>query len=192
MNTIHYIVDYSTELLNNGGAFLGFLLVFLECFIPMLPLSVFVTFNINAFGFLFGIFISWIATCLGSLCCYMLFYFLEEEFFVKFFHKQMLSKIRRGMHSFEHISFSQLVLIITLPFTPSFLVNILSGISKLSFKKFICALLIGKLFMIVFWGYIGKNILESLTDIWSLVYIGCALLLSYIVSKIVGRRMNID
>ena len=103
-----------------------------------------------------------------------------------------MDKIRHGTHSFEKIHFSQLVLIITLPFTPSFLVNILSGTAKISFKKFISALFIGKLFMIIFWGYIGKSLLESLTDIWSIIYISLALLIAYILSKIVGKKMDIE
>lgn len=192
MDTIRYIVDYSTELLANGGILWGFLLVFLESFIPMLPLSVFVAFNVNAYGFFWGVLISWFGTCLGSLSCYFIFFFLQERFFEKIFNQKFIEKIRHGTYSFEKIYFTQLVLIITLPFTPSFLVNVLAGTAKLSFKKFILAILIGKMFMIIFWGYIGKSLLESLTDIWSIIYIIVAMIVAYVISKIVGRRMNIE
>ena len=104
----------------------------------------------------------------------------------------MLSKIHKSVHKFQNITFSQLVLLITLPFTPSFLINILSGIAGVSREKFLISLMIGKVFTVIFWGYVGKSIITSLTDIKSIIYIFIALIISYIVSKIVSRKMNIE
>ena len=59
-------------------------------------------------------------------------------------------------------------------------------------KKFIFAILIGKFFSIVFWGYIGKSILESLTDLKSLIYIFITLVLAFILSKIVSQKLNLE
>ena len=55
-------------------------------------------------------------------------------------------------------------MILTLPFTPSFLINILGGLSGMSKEKFIIAVLIGKLFEIIFWGYIGMSLIDILCD----------------------------
>ena len=62
MEYITELVNKSTELIASGGLIIGFLLVLLEAFLPILPLGVFVSLNINAFGFLTGIVISWSAT----------------------------------------------------------------------------------------------------------------------------------
>ncbi len=188
METLQSFIDFCIELLVRGGLFWGFFLVFLESFIPMLPLSVFVAFNVEAFGFSIGTFISWIATCMGSFFCYVLFYFLGER--VRDW--SLFSKIYQKVQFFQKISFSQLVLILTLPFTPSFAINILSGITYISKEKFILSLLIGKMFTIIFWGYIGKSILDSLTDIKTLLYIGFTLIIAYVISKMIGKRMNIE
>lgn len=178
-------------MLATGGVVVGFFLVFLESFISILPLSVFVAFNVNAFGFFIGTLISWLATCLGSFLCYLLFFSLEERIFPYFFRGKKINKIRSNMYSFQNIPLSKLVLIITLPFTPSFLVNIICGISKVSYEKFLISLLIGKMFTIIFWGYIGKSFLSSLTDINSLIYIILTLGVAYLLSDYVGRKMNI-
>jgi len=191
LEIVNYIIEYSTKFISIGGLPFGFLLVLLECFIPALPLSVFVALNVNAFGFLVGMTISWCATCLGSVLCYLLFSVLEEKFVRRFLDKKMLKSISKGINRFKSIGFSELVLIITLPFTPSFLVNILSGLARLSRAKFILAILIGKAFTVVFWGYIGKSLIESLTDINSLIFIMCALLISYLISKIVSKKLNL-
>lgn len=192
MDTVQYIVDISTKYISDGGLIIGFLLVLLESFVPILPLSVFVAFNVKAFGFIGGCAISWSATCLGSYICYIFFTFLEEKFTKKFLDRKLIKKVRNGLEKFKKIKFTELVLIITLPFTPSFLVNILSGLTKMKSQKFVCALLIGKSFSIIFWGYIGKSLLESLKDPISIIYIVVTLLLAYVISKIVSKKMNIE
>jgi uncharacterized membrane protein YdjX (TVP38/TMEM64 family) len=192
VDIVNFIIDYSTDFISTGGILFGFFLVFIECFIPALPLSVFVALNVNAFGFFIGILISWIATCTGSFLCYLFFSFLEEKFISKFFNRKMIKKISDNIDKFRNISLSNLVLILTLPFTPSFLINILSGLAGVSREKFICALLIGKVFTVIFWGYIGKSLISSLTDINSIIFIVIALGLAYIISKIISRKMNIN
>ena len=192
MDIIQFVIDHSTDLLSNGGIFVGFFLVFIECFIPILPLSVFVAFNVSAFGFLWGFLISWSATCLGSYLCYRFFTFITKKMSEKFLNKRMVLKVRKAIDKFQNIRFTELVLLITLPFTPSCLINILSGLTKMHREKFISAILIGKCFSIFFWGYIGKSLLESLTDIKSIIYIVITLVLSYIISKIVSHKLHIE
>ena len=192
MDNLHFIINSSTSLIASGGVLLGFGLVFLECFIPALPLSVFITLNVNAFGLFLGVLISWLATTLGSFCCYLLFSFLGTRFCEKFVKGKSSKKIKEAVDSFQKISFSSLVLLITLPFTPGFLINIVGGISNISKEKFLSAILIGKGFSTTFWGYIGKNLLESLTDVYSLLFIGVTLILAYIISKLVNKKLNME
>ena len=191
MDIIQNMIDICTKLISSGGLFFGFFLVLLESFLPILPLSVFVALNVNAFGFIPGVIISWIATCVGSFLCYFIFSCLEEKLLSKVIHGKRLIKIRDTIDKFEMIQFSQLVLIFTLPFTPSFLINIVSGLSGISKEKFLMSLLIGKMFAIIFWGYIGRSLIESLTDVYSLLYITITLVIAYILSNIVEKKMNI-
>lgn len=192
MDYIDLIVLTGTNLIMSGGLFFGFFLVLLESFIPILPLSVFITLNVNAFGLFLGILISWCATSIGCFFCYLFFSFLEKKYAKKFLHKKTLRKIKKGMNTFQKITFPQLVLLITLPFTPAFVINILGGFSKISKEKFLTALIIGKMFSTTFWGYIGKSLLDSLTDLNSLIYIGIALLIAYGISKIVSLKLKIE
>ena len=192
MDIVNYIVENSTEFISNGGILVGFILVFIECFIPMLPLSVFVALNVSAFGFFIGCLISWIATCTGSYICYSIFSVIDKKLQEKFISKKLLNKVMTRIDKFKNISFTSLVLIITLPFTPSFFVNILCGVSGISKEKYLCSLLIGKIFCIIFWGYIGHSLIESITDIKSLIYILITLIIAYIISKIINKKMNIE
>lgn len=190
--------DLITELVNNAVLFLssfgpiaGILLIYLESIIAILPLSVFIALNIITFGDIFGFFISLIATVLG--CCSSFFFF--RYFFSKrvrrFYKREKLDKIDELMKKISRISFVNLTVIMALPFTPAFLVNIAAGLSKCSFKKFFISCLIGKSFMVYFWGYVGTSLFESVTDITVLLKIGFMLLLSYTISKAVGKKFDI-
>ena len=192
MKLINSLVDWSTTFISDGGVLFGFFIVFLESFVPALPLSVFVALNVNAFGFFIGIFISWIATSLGSIICYSLYKLFKEKLVMLLPKRKYLHKINSGIEKFKSIKFTQLVLILTLPFTPSFLINILGGLSGMSKEKFIIAVLIGKLFEIIFWGYIGMSLIDSLGDAKSLIYILSTLTIAYIISKIISKKLNIE
>lgn len=192
MDAINNIVVKATDLIATGGPIVGFLLILIESFIPALPLGVFVALNINAFGFFFGILISWIATCIGCFLSYTLFYKLSNKVVYKLLNRKTKRIIEKGIEKFKKIPLQNLVIIITLPFTPAFLINIFAGIAGIKKEKFLIALLIGKAFMIIFWGYIGKSFIESMTDIKAIIFISLTLLASYIISKFVSKKTHIE
>lgn len=184
------IVGICITFLQTYGPPFGFLLVLSESIIPALPLGVFVAFNMIAFGNVLGFIISWSATITGCILSYFLFSKVVDKYFLKKINKK--KKYKYLIKRIKNISFSNLVLIIALPFSPAFAINIAAGLSHLEFKKFFTALLIGKLFIIYFWGYIGKSLLESVTDIKTISIIIGMLLFSYIISKVINKRFNID
>ena len=192
MDVVEQVIEFSTNFISSGGLLFGFFIVYIECLIPVLPLSVFIALNVNAFGFFVGVLLSWIATCLGCVTCYYLYIFLGDKLTKKFISKKTYSKIKDKIDKFRDIKFSQLVLVITVPFTPSFLINLLAGLSKMEKEKFFLGLLIGKIFTVIFWGYIGKTLIESLTDIKALIYIGVTLVVAFIISKIVTKKFGIE
>ena len=191
MDIVNNIIEFCTNFIYTGDIFFGMFIVFLESFLPILPLSVFVALNCNAFGFWGGVIISWIGTCIGSILCYLLFRFIGRKVHNKF-NQKFIKKVGDGIRKFNKISFTQLVLLYTLPFAPSSLFNTLGGLSDMKVQKFICSLLIGKAFSILFWGYIGISLIESFTDLKSLIFIGIMLVLAYIVSKVVNKKLNIE
>ena len=132
----------------------------------------------------------WLIVCL--VYSFIFFNLLETKLLYKLVKSKTAKKVDEQIHKFNKIKFQSLVLILTLPFTPSCLINLLAGVSSMSKEKYLSAILVGKAFMITFWGYIGKSFIESLTDIKALIYIGVILLLAYIISKIVSKKMNIE
>lgn len=190
MEQIDVFVQMITSSLQQFGIPFGIFLIILESIIPALPLGVFIAFNMAAFGGMLGFIISWISTCVGCVLSYLFFSELFSKFLIKkASNKEKLNKTIKGI---TNINFSKLVLIIALPFTPAFLVNIACGLVKVNFKKFLLAILIGKISIVYFWGFVGKSLLQSITDIKTLIIVLILLLISYILSKIISKKLEIE
>ena len=192
MEIVNNFIEFSTSFISSGGFIFGFLLILLESLLPVLPLGVFIALNINAFGMINGMLLSWTATCLGCFLSYSLFFYLSNKFIYKLFSKGKKKKLEKAVSKIKNVSFPNLVLLIALPFTPAFLINIICGIATISKKKFIASILIGKIFIIIFWGYIGKSFIESMTDINTIIIIALMLIMAYVISKFVSKKMNIE
>ncbi len=184
-------VSGTTTWLISFGPIAGILLILLESIIPMLPLSVFITLNVVSYGNVLGFLISWIATCIG---CMLSFFLFRKSFQNKLYHfikKKDNGQLKKIMNTITNISFSNLVVLIALPFSPAFLINISAGLSKIKTKKFLGAILLGKIVMVYFWGYIGTSLLESLTDITILIKIAILLIGSFIISRLIEKKLKV-
>lgn len=178
--------------LSNGpiiSFIIGILIIVLESMIPALPLSVFITLNIIVFGNISGYFISLFATILGCTLSFWIF----RKGFRTFFYRKIENKInmKKLVKKITNIDLSNLTLIIAMPFTPAFLVNIAAGLSKISYKKFLLALIIGKTFMVYFWGFVGSTLVESFTDIKVVIEIIIFMVIAYVLSKLINKKFEI-
>lgn len=190
-------IDVLTEtvLSNLGiwGALLSCLLIVVESILPVLPLCVFVTLLFYTFGNIIGFFISWICTCIGCYISFILFRSKVKGWFEnKLVNGKVKGQIEKIRKYIDNISLSGLAVLVAIPFTPAFAVNIAAGLSNMPKKKFILGILIGKIFMVYFWGYIGTTLLESITHPIYLLRICILLLIAYIISKVVNKWFKLD
>lgn len=181
---LNEVVSYLTNIIGSLGMFSGIILVILESIIPILPLSVFIALNTITFGNVFGFIISWIGTIIGCMLSFYSCRKLSDKFNKKYYKN---SKVKSFKKYLNKVSYSNLVLLLAMPFTPAFAVNIGAGLSKIDSKKYFSALLIGKLPMVYFWGFIGKSFLESITDPYTIAQILAMLILAYLASKVINK-----
>lgn len=170
------------------GLLIGMLLIILESIIPMLPLAVFIAINMLVFGNFIGFLISWTSTIIGCLLSFYIFRKLKKRIWGLISRKEKLVEL---MNKIDDISFSSLVIILSFPFTPAFSINIGAGLSNMSYRKYLFALLISKISIVYFWGFIGTTLVESLTDIGVLIKIAIIILIAFILSKIVMKKFDI-
>ena len=185
-NFISSIVD----ILQKVGPFAGIFIVVLESMIPILPLGVFVSFNFSAYGVFLGFVLSYLATILG---CVMAYFLSSKMLTVYVMNKaREYNKLNKVIMRIRNIKFASFVLIVALPFSPAFLINLSCGIVGMDIKKFLSALFIGKISIIYFWGMVGKSLIDSVADVKTIVIILMSLSVSYLLSKIVARKMNLE
>jgi uncharacterized membrane protein YdjX (TVP38/TMEM64 family) len=172
-----------------AGPLFGCFLIILESIIPMLPLCVFITLNCMAFGYIIGFLISWLCTCLGCLLSFSVF----DKGIKNWFDKKIRVKdsVNKIMKVIEKCNASQLAMIVAVPFTPAFLVNIAAGLSKMDVKKFMTGIFIGKFFMVYFWAFIGTNLIQSLRNPIIMVRVICMVIIAYVLSKVVTKKFNL-
>jgi uncharacterized membrane protein YdjX (TVP38/TMEM64 family) len=188
------IDNYINELILNSGylaPFIASLLILMEPFFPILPFVVFLTINILFFGYVWGFTISYILTCLASYLFFRLFRYRFKKTFDKKFMKKHHARIKKGMNVVSDIKLEGLVILIAIPFTPTFFVNIIAGLSSISEKRYIMGLLLGKIFSVYFWAFVGKSVLESLTNPYNLLVLGAMVMLAFIISKLIGKTYRI-
>lgn len=185
---INSFVNNVTSTMSSLGIISGIILIILESMIPVLPLGVFIALNVITFGEVVGFFISWISTIIGCMIAFYLSRKLGNKIFKK---KKKKTKdrelINKAKNKVGNMSLSNLVIILAVPFTPAFAVNIGAGLSNISPRKYLLALVIGKIPIVYFWGFIGKSLLESITDPYTIAQIVGMLIIAYLVSKLVNK-----
>ena len=190
-DAIDTFIDTTLQGMGIWGPIVGCFFILIESMVPILPLFVFITLNFLAFGSILGFVISWIFTCIGCFIYFLLFRCKVQIWLFRRIKKEGLIS-EKTIDMVTNLKFEQLTTIIAIPFTPAFLVNIAAGLSKMSYKKYIGALLIGKIFLVYFWGFVGVSLLESIKNPIYLVQVGILLLIAYILSKIVSKKFKIE
>ena len=172
------------------GPLLGSLFIVLESIIPPLPLFVFITINFIAFGYVLGFIISWVCTIIGCIISY----YLVKKFLRNFVVKKIknIDLLTRCMNYIENLSLTKITVILSIPFTPAFMMNIAAGLVNMNFKKFFIAILISKVFLVFFWGFIGTSLVESFQHPESLITVVIMMLIAYGISLVIKKVFKIN
>lgn len=189
LEALNELINNLLNLLGSWGALLGCVFILFESIIPMLPLSLFITLNFVTFGSIIGFIISWVFTVLGCMMSYYIFRSsVSEKRLNKFKENNTLKKV---INVIENMSFTSLVTLIAIPFTPAFAVNIAAGICRVPKRKFLLALMLGKISLVYFWGFVGIGLIESLKNPSKLIGVVILIVIVYIISYILSKKLKI-
>lgn len=96
------------------------------------------------------------------------------------------------MNYIENLSLTKITVILSIPFTPAFMMNIAAGLVNMNFKKFFIAILISKVFLVYFWGFIGTSLVESFQHPESLITVVIMMLIAYGISLVIKKVFKIN
>ena len=183
-------LEIVTEILDKYeklGPLPGILLPFIEAFLPFLPLFVFVMANSAAYGLLKGFLYSWIGSSAGSIA---VFFIIR-----KFGNRKLMMKIKENRQVIhvtswvERHGFGPLFILLCFPFSPSSVINVVAGLSKVNKQPFILAVLLGKSVMIFSIAYIGSSIKEFAQNPVKTVVITMCIIIFWSLGKLLEKKM---
>ncbi len=195
MNIVEFINTIVVFILNELGMFapvLACLLILIESMVPILPLSLFITLNAYYMGNVFGFIVSYIFTCIGCYISYKLCDNKLSNHYYNMLDKQEHKKLKQITKRVKELKLEELTLIVAMPFTPAFMVNIASGIAKINKKKYLTSILIGKISLVGFWQFIGTSLIESINNPYVLIKIIIFMLVTFVISKIINRKFRME
>jgi uncharacterized membrane protein YdjX (TVP38/TMEM64 family) len=70
--------------------------------------------------------------------------------------------------------------------------NVGAGLAKISKKKYFAALLLGKIFVVIFLSYVCTSLIESITNPIKLLEVLGLIVAAYLIARIVNKKFNID
>ncbi|WP_087973332.1 TVP38/TMEM64 family protein [Oceanobacillus rekensis] len=183
--------EFIQQLLNQYeglGPLPGLLLPFIEAFLPFLPLIVFVLGNAAAYGLLKGFLLSWVGASVGAIVVFLLIRKLgNTRLLRKVNANRQVTRITAWV---ERHGFGPLFLLLCFPFSPSAIINVVAGLSRVSTQQFILAVLLGKAVMIFSISYVGSSIMEFAQNPFKTILVGIGIGLFWMLGKYLEKRLQ--
>src|SRR5690606_31777392 len=170
------------------GPVIGFLLPFIEAFLPFLPLFVFVFANATAYGLWFGFLLSWGGSVVGAYAVFLLIRKYGRARFMNFMTKH--DKVQKLIHWVERNGFGPLFLLLCFPFTPSALVTLVAGLSNISKHYYLLTVMVGKVVMMLMITSVGSAVRALFTQPMRTAIVAVVIVILYIIGKIIEKRLT--
>ncbi|GBG11559.1 TVP38/TMEM64 family protein [Paenibacillus agaridevorans] len=182
-------IQRTLESYSQFGPLPGLLLPFIESFLPFLPLILIIAANANIYGLGFGFLFSWIGVTAGALCVFLICRTLGKN--VKDKLMRRFPKSERFFNWIERKGFTPLFLLACFPFTPSVIITVISGLSKVPFHTFLLATLMGKAVMIFCISIISFDIANLVEEPWRIFVSVTAVLVMWFGGKSLESRYQV-
>lgn len=170
------------------GPIPGIMLPFIEAFFPFLPLIVFVLANGAAYGLFKGFLYSWIGASLGSIVVFLIIRRLgNKRIFQVIRNNQQVQRVTNWLS--KH-GFGPLFILLCFPFSPSSVINVVAGLSKVSTQQFILAVLLGKSVMIFSIAYVGSSLIEFAKNPLKAFIVGISIILFWLFGKYIEAKLQ--
>lgn len=169
-------------------------LPFVEAFIPSLPYTAFVIFNVSLLGGFLGFFLSLIGTVSGSFLLFLFIRFLLQKPMLRFLEKHnqlgFYQKIEQGIerHGMLYIFILYGVLGLILP---SSLCTISLALTAFSKRKFFIGLLLGKAMVTGILALFGSSVTKVFTNPILVVVMLGSIVGIYFLTKYIEKRFNL-
>lgn len=183
-------IQQTLESYSQYGPLPGLLLPFIEAFLPFLPLIVIIAANANIYGLGIGFLLSWCGVTAGATCVFWISRTLGKN--VKDRLEKKYPKSQRFFKWIEQKGFTPLFLLACFPFTPSVVITLISGLSKVPFHTFFLATLLGKAVMIFCISLLSFDIANFVQEPWRILVSVITVVLMWLGGKKIENRYQLN
>ncbi|RJE84254.1 TVP38/TMEM64 family protein [Paenibacillus sp. 1011MAR3C5] len=183
-------IQQTLESYSQFGPLPGILLPFIEAFLPFLPLILIIAANVNIYGLGLGFLFSWIGVTGGAICVFFICRTLGRNVKTKLMGR--FPKSERFFNWVEKRGFTPLFLLACFPFTPSVVITVVSGLSKVPFHTFLLATMMGKAVMIFVISLISFDITNLVNEPWRIFVSITAVLVMWFGGKTLEKRYQVN
>ncbi|CAG7635914.1 TVP38/TMEM64 family protein [Paenibacillus allorhizosphaerae] len=166
------------------GPIPGVAAAMVESFIPVLPLVAIIVANVNAYGPIIGALLSWLGIVFGAVSVFLLARKFGSR--LRGWIERKYPGSRKLIHWVETHGFTPIFVLSCFPFTPSSLVNVVSGISRLPLHTFVTATMLGKAVMVGIVAVAGYDLEGLFRKPWKAV----AVIVVLAVIWLIGRKLE--
>lgn len=149
------------EIFRQFGYLPGFILLYIRAIIPVFPLALYILINIQAYGPILGILISWLGLISGTFTVYLICKRLVNT--ERMQRIKQRTAVQRLISFIDRQGLIPLFILLCFPFTPNTLINFVASLSHIRPKYYFIVLASSKLVSTIILGYLGKEITTILT-----------------------------
>ena len=122
------------EIFRQFGYLPGFILLYIRAIIPVFPLALYILINIQAYGPILGILISWLGLISGTFTVYLICKRLVNT--ERMQRIKQRTAVQRLISFIDRQGLIPLFILLCFPFTPNTLINFVASLSHIRFNNY--------------------------------------------------------
>lgn len=188
-------IDQVKNVYSNWGIIAAIGLPYLETLFPVLPLFLMTAFNILSYGIFWGYLYTFIGTVSGTIAIFLFMRYLSTRHFQKRWTEK--KNIQRYLAWIEDTHPLFHIVVLMVPFSPTFMINYSMGLSKMRLQTFILITVISRAIMLVICIPLGMTLISLYqagelggVQIMWLFFTGLIILFSIVFGQIMNKKIQ--
>lgn len=188
-------IERVKEIYESWGVAAAIGLPFLETLFPFLPLFLMNAFNMLSYGPVIGYIYSYVGTVLGTIVIFLFMRYISTKEFKR--HRKEKPRVKKVLNWIEHTHPVLHILVLMIPFSPTFMINYSMGLTKMKWQTFLFITMVSRgllLFICVPFGitlinYYNNGVFGGVEVLW-LSIMGLVVLASIVAGQIITKRIK--
>ena len=190
-------IERVKEVYENLGILAAIGLPYLETLFPVLPLFLMTAFNILSYGLFWGYLYTYIGTTTGTIAIFLFMRYISTKRFKSSWREK--PNVEKYLNWLENTHPVLHVVVLMIPFSPTFMINYSMGLSNMRFVTFLFITFVSRAIMLVICIPLGMTLVTLYeanefggVQIMWLFFTGLVILFGIISGQLINRRIQLN